>query len=514
VAAGAKIDCVVLVRRAFHFVCVTAMAIATADVPAHTAPRPSPAAGQSDAERRGGLPLAGQRDPSLETLAADAAGLPPELAADALIRIASSARVTDRSWRRELLTEAFFHAYGARDQYRRGTRQSIPPDTRQGAQLLASAMSLNRVSLQVRASQLMAFVDTRRARELFEWIDLDLTAGVCEDPLVPAVDEYYTALSLLARTTFGQDRAEALRFLELYLWRARLPSEMPAVARAVLRFDPRPDEAAYLERLFSIILEAGSADARSFSASALDIISRSAELQAAEARLGLRGIPLMESVRAYVINQMKGPRCADSVWESMAPAAFNAALVRGGLADDVKPIEGDTVRPSRMLGTARLDQFWQTSEARRLHDRAVQLRGTEKDPVPLKVRETTEWQNEAEKVLVDVEQWTGTSERLERDYLAQKSMLLLALLDLVPPSTLRTRVIHAFVDFLRHEDDDRDRRALWFAFVNRLLELSRGEDRGEILAAFDAAHHPVFSVYAELERLVPIGRQSQFRNRN
>ena len=174
-------------------------------------------------------PQAPRRDPAVEILAADAAGLPPELAADALIRIAASPRVADNAWKRELLTEAFFHAYGARDGYRRSTPQAIPPDTRQGARIFAYATSLNRVSLQARAAQLMAYVDPERARELFGWIDLDLAPAVCDDVVAPAVDEYYSALTLLARTTFGDDRVAALRFFELFLWRARLPSEIPAV---------------------------------------------------------------------------------------------------------------------------------------------------------------------------------------------------------------------------------------------------------------------------------------------
>jgi hypothetical protein len=495
----------VLLRRACHLLGIAAAAIAFVDTAVHAAPRPSAAAARSDSRRHSGVRLAERRDPGLEALATDAASLPPELAADALIRIASSARVTDRSWKRELLDEAFLKAYGARDQYRRGTPQSIQPDTRQNAQLLAYAMSLNRVSLQVRASQLMTFVDPGRARDLFEWIDLDIAPAACEDLLVPAVDEYYSALSLVARTTFA-DRAEALRFFELILWRARLPSEMPAVARAVQRFDARPDEAAYLEGLFSVILEAGAADARGFSASALDIVSRTADLQSADLKFGLRGLRLMEAVRAYLIAQLKGPRCSDSIAESMTPAAFNGALVKAGLSFDIKPIDADNLRPSRMLGTARIEAFWQTGDARRLHEDALHLRGYDKEPVSLKVRRTELWKNEAERLLVAVDQWTGASERVRRDYFYQKSALFLGLLDLIPSSTLRTRVIRAFVDFLRHEDDDRDRQALWFAFVNRLLELSRGEDRGEILAAFDDAHHPVFSVYAQLERLVPVKR--------
>jgi hypothetical protein len=440
---------------------------------------------------------------ALRTLADDAVALPPELAADALIRIAGSARVNN-TWKRQLLTDAFFKAYAVREAYRRSTTQSLSPETRQGADLLASSMSLNRVSLQVRAAQLMAYVDQRGARELFEWIDLNPSEGICEDPLVATVDEYYTALSLLARTTFGGNRGDALRFFELYIWRARLPSEMPAVARAMLRFDPQGREIPYFESLFSSILQTGSRDPRGFSASALDIVTRTSDFLAFEAKAGLEGIHLMDTMRGYLVNQMKGPRCADSLSESMTPPAFNTALRRAGLQFDVRPIE-ETILPSRMMGTERIDQFWQTGEARGLRERLFQLRGPGKDPLPLRVRETTEWKNDADQLLNAVEQWTGRSERVERDYLAQKSLLFQGLLELVPPSTLRTRTIRAYVEYLRHADKASELESLWFAFVNRLLELSRGNDRNEILTAFDNAHHPALAVYAQLERLVPVG---------
>jgi len=57
------------------------------------------------------------------------------------------------------------------------------------------------------------------------------------------------------------------------------------------------------------------------------------------------------------------------------------------------------------------------------------------------------------------------------------------------------------VEFMRQSDPDRDRRALWFAFLSRLLELARGEDRREVLAALENTHHPVLTLYARMERL-------------
>src|SRR5262249_40697487 len=138
---------------------------------------------------------------------------------------------------------------------------------------------------------------------------------------------------------------------------------------------------------------------------------------------------------------------------------------------------------------------------------AIELRGTGAAPVPLRVRQSEEWQDRAERLLVDIEQWTGNGERTDRDYFFQKSSLYVALLDLVPSSKLRTKTIDAFADFLRHKHDDRDAEPMWFAFVNRLLEFSRGDDGPQILRAFEDAQHPALWVYAQLERLIPIGKR-------
>src|SRR5256885_8609696 len=100
-----------LARRSGYFVCAALIATAV-DASAQTAPAsPRP-----------------RRDAALEAVAATAVSLPPELAADALIRIASSPRVADLEWKRELLTEAFFRAYSAHEPYRQATAQAVAPD--------------------------------------------------------------------------------------------------------------------------------------------------------------------------------------------------------------------------------------------------------------------------------------------------------------------------------------------------------------------------------------------------
>jgi hypothetical protein len=443
-----------------------------------------------------------RRDQAIEFLQADAASLAPEFEADVLIHLSQLPRV-DKVWRTELLETAYLRAYSAPEQYRRWTSQRIPPDSRQGAQLFASATALTRVTLQIRAVQLMVLIDPVRARDLFEWIDLDLSPGACADPLVPAVDDYYSALGLIARTAYARNRADAINFLELYAWRAHLPSEMPAVVRTIQRFRRGTIEAVYLEEFLRLVLQGASIDAAGFSSAALDIISRITDLQIADAAIGVTGSPVLGALRTYLIAQLKAPRCADNVIAALTPSTFNAAVRRARAEFDVAPLDASLARPLSTLAPARIEMYWQSGDAGRLHDAAVRLRGPGAAPVPLRIRLTPEWRGDADRLLTDIEQWSGTSEATERDYFYQKSVLFTWMIELVPPGALHTRAVRAFVEFLRRMETDSSRRALWFAFVNRLLELAHGSSRDEVLSAMEQSHQPALSLYARLERIAP-----------
>jgi hypothetical protein len=449
--------------------------------------------------------LGARRDPRVESLVTDAMTIPTEFASDALLRIAGSGLVTDPEWRREILETAYMRAYAAQEPYRR-TSVGIPPDSRQGAMTIAAESTLNRVSLQVRASQLLAADFPARARELFEWIDVNPDPATCDDPLVPALDEYYAALSSLARTTFDRaHRAEAMQFLELYLWHARLPSDMPSVARALQRFRPTEGEAAHLENAFRFILDLGANDARGFSTATLDIVLRAGELQAADHELGVPGWFVMEGLRAYLVRQLGAPRCLDSITESLTPAAFNDTMRQLDPFADVKPIDGREIRPSKYLGVARVDPYWRTPEARRLHDMLIDLRGSENGPPkPLKDRQVDEWRHRAERLIVDIDHWTGRSEATERDAFYQKAMLFTSVLDLMPASETRSMGLRTFVDFLRHADIDRTHRNLWYVFAARLAS-TRGDMRKEALTAMERSGHPILSLYSRIEQIAPTG---------
>lgn len=447
-------------------------------------------------------------DPRLEAIADDARAAPSEFAADVLLRLASSPGVMDAAWRRDLLEQAYLLAYGAPEPYRR-IAGDIPLDSRQSAQARASDTALTRISLQVRAAQLMAYVDRARARELFEWIDLNLQPGSCELPFAPVVDEYYTALAVLARSTFDADstgRGDALRFFDLYMWRAQLPTEMPAVARALRRFRPTRDEALYLENTFKWVLESSLHDPRGFSNVSIDLVGRMMELEDADRKLGIVTWNVTRALRNYLIARLRGTRCADSQSDDQAVQAFNFALrARDVVADAVAPLEARETRPSRLLARARVDPYWRTSEARRFYQTAVQLRGTGRNPTPIKERRTEAWMGQAERLLVDLEQWNSADEAF--DFFYQKGTIYTVLAELVPSGPLRDRALRSFVTYLRSADRVRENRSIWVMFLDRLLELVHSADRLTVLAAMEDTHHPVLGLYARLERLQQSNRK-------
>jgi len=227
------------------------------------------------------------------------------------------------------------------------------------------------------------------------------------------------------------------------------------------------------------------------------------DLQIADTALGVNGSNVMEALRAYLLAQLRAPRCADNVTAAMTPAAFNSAVRRAKAAFDVNPMSDDAARMPSTLGAARIDMYWQTGEAARLHDAAVRLRGPGAVALPIRVRRTQEWRDQANRLLNDVEQWSGRSERDERDYFYQKSVLFTWMLDLMPASAVRAQTLRAFVEFLRRSDTDAGRRMLWFAFVNRLLEMARGPYRADVLTAMEYSHQPAITLYARLERMMP-----------
>jgi hypothetical protein len=275
---------------------------------------------------------------------------------------------------------------------------------------------------------------------------------------------------------------------------------MPAVVRAVRAFQRR-EEAGYLEVSISALMEHRERDARGFSTFGHDITTKTGELADLNREAGVGGETLMRALRKYLVGELSGSRCSDSVAERPIVDAFNTMVRRREVPPDIAtPIAASEVRPARMLGAAPADRYWETPDARRMVDGLVRLR----EPLEKRganstaVKQTSAWQTPAQEWLLALDLWNGTHEPVGRDYFDEKSLLYGGFLDLTPPAALRARALRSFVEFLRRSDKDRDRRALWFAHVRRLL------DRNDpaILTSFDDSGDFVLSLYARAQRVL------------
>jgi hypothetical protein len=443
---------------------------------------------------------------NVEDLTRDASALPAEFATDLLIRLAGSPAV-DAPEKRTLLDSAFMRAYGAQQPYKRAAPPpQTPIDSRTGGLTRAYATGLDMLTLQVRATQAMLAVNPARARELFEWIDFYLPPASCDTALVPVADEYYAALATMARRTFGsrasaENNASALRFFELYLWRAHLPSEIPAIAKAVRTMRLPMLDAAYIEAALQAIIDRLDRDARGVSTYGLDIVSTMNELANDNRNQGVSGEAIMRGARKLLIAQLSAARCADSITDGPIVELFNATVQRKDLPRDiVPPIAATEARPARALGRATVDRYWQAPEAQRLWTGLGRLRDAAGFGVRgALIKRTSDWQMQAQSYLLDLERWDGAREPVDRDYFDEKALLFDGYLSVVQAGALHTRAVRSLVEFLRRSRlTGRESRSLWFAHLSRLLE----QRDPATIPAMEQSGDDILSTYARAERML------------
>jgi hypothetical protein len=448
---------------------------------------------------------AAEKSLAVEALANDASAVPAEFAADLFIRIASSPSLDDRTRKRELLENAFMRAYGAQESFKRAA-PAAPIDSQAGGVARAYATGLDTLTLQLRAVAGLASVDAARARELFDAVSFYQPPATCDSPLVPVADEYYGTLATIARRTFAntaEGHAAALRFFEIYLWRAHLPSDIPAVVRAVRAMRLSRVEAGYFEDTLNAIVDHVDTDARGFATYGLDIVPKMTELADADRIAGVLGESLMRAERKLLVAQMSAARCSDSAAETPIAESFNTIVRRRDIALDlVAPLTNADVRPVKVLAAALPQWYWQTEGARRLVFALLALRDSAAGPRSVLIKRREEWQAAALQYLTDLELWNGAGEPIERDYFDQKSLLYDVYLNTLLPGALRTRTAQSFADFIARSDTGRLPRALWFANVTRLLE------HGDIAtSAMEQSGHYLLTLYARAERLLDNNRR-------
>ena len=399
--------------------------------------------------------------PGFEPIAQLALTAPPEFAADGLLRLVESKKITDQPTAIDLTQQAFDLASAAHFKVGMRTIPGSPPDTRADSLGKAYRLNLDAVSLQARAVAEMLQFDKTKARQMFSAIPpMDLPALTCADALVYQVSSYYRALTSVVNsgvTEKERAKEDQVAFLLQYLAQAHNPAQIAPLAEVLKSTGLTPKQYEAVVAQFNGVLESISGDNRSFTA-------YSAEASAAMSP------EMMPAFRKYSEKNLNAEQCKD--------------------------------------GSAQTEGYWQTPDAKRLLTDAKQLRfdSSGKRMLTDAERTTPEWQQSLADFEKEVADWDVSAEKSEADYYHQKCIVYEALVELIPPGEQRDKALDEFIAFIGNSDLQGQDPVSWFMPAHAMLERVRSTNNGEpgkVLMAFEKSGNPVLCLYAALERTFP-----------
>lgn len=452
----------------------------------------------------------------VETLLSYARTVPPELAADALLRLADSSKVADRRWKLELLEEAFRNAAQAQHAVKKTHAPGTAIDTRSGYLGNAYRLDLDRLSLQCRIIKSLLALDKTKARRLFTEITLyRLDPLTCDDALGYDVEVFYETATRVLNTAYAPAeirRQLPIEFARRLVKRLTSPAQVAPAAQFILSLQPTPAQLELLVSDYCEALRAIAGDSRSF------FHRLTAPFAAAESLVKAcqqKGVPCGEillALRTYLVNNFTGARCADS-YRGDARLDMEARLIRSLFEDlkrypcvgetEILPLARDDYRPAKVESAAKVFPYWRSAKARALLQRVQKLRWKNNNqPFSEEERLDSDWQYRFSLTLTELTLWSAEDEKSEEDYFHQKSVIYYGLFPIAPAGVAREKLLYDWITFLSGSTLQRSAPLEWFHHVNNLLtqaRTARRDERLQILDALKQSNNPVFYLYAEMD---------------
>lgn len=468
--------------------------------------------------------------PEIEEVVDRARSVPPEFAADVLIRLAESGKVADRKWKIELIEDAFVYAAGAQQRYKRSGAVGGGTDFRSGFTVRAFAQELDACSLQCRAVNAMLALDKQKARELFNQIPAPQIPRLeCEDTLVYDVSPFYATLTKIVNEAFTAkeiEEEEHLGFVVRFLSGISSPVQVAPAAKMLAGIHVSPEQLEALAQSFSGTLKNLSGDDRSFTATTMGnspVGAAIAQLANNLRQQGIANYGLLDAYRGYLARQFSGKRCeilipaASLVTSASAPPAFRFPEAAAFFNDKLRPesfppgnplpaLAPDDVKPASVEGGMKQQAVWEGQDVAGLAAKYRELVFSDTgQPYSPEQKEGVEWRSQLDEYIRALTAWTGSQSGDAGDYFRQKCFLFTNLVGLAPDGPERDAVLRSLLGFLKQNGFQNEDRIEWFYPVNSLLARVAAEPRGmaQIAAEMRACDDPVISLYANLERLVP-----------
>lgn len=458
-----------------------------------------------------------KRAAEIETFITYAQSVPPEFSADLLIQLVESGEIKDTKRRQDLLVEAFYTAAKAKEQVKLVALPGSAVDSRAGYRATAARAGLDTLSLQSRAIRALVPLNKKKARQLFSEIKFKLEPVSCENTLGYDVEAFFTTIQTITQSGFSAEenrRGELASFVENYISKINSPNQIQPAVKLLLSLQTTDLELEILGRAFSNALQQIPIDDRSFAAPWNSTVGSMDELIALFNRRGLSTDKLVEAYRTYLVNQLSGPRCADTAskqqqeLESDLVSHFNEKL-RSISYTKIPAIGEDEIKPVKREGSARNDAYWTSAKSKSILVRVKKLRfsGPGKEFTEAE-KQSAEWQSQLSELLKELASWSAEDEKSEEDYFHQKSVIYYALFKSIPADAqydgMRDEALRDFAAMLSSSPLQKEKPAEWFlhakVLIDRVNKAQPGE-RAKLLNLINSSRSNVLQLYIEQQQI-------------
>ncbi|HYP07720.1 MAG TPA: hypothetical protein VER03_15915 [Bryobacteraceae bacterium] len=416
---------------------------------------------------------------------------PPEIAADALIRIAESPKVSDRPYAIELLHQAFTLASSAVHPYRRVGGAGAAQGTDTDAGRLSSALNsgLDGHSLQVRATRALLALDKEQGAKMFSSLPPPaFPALTCRDSMLWRTDAYYDLVLEVFNSGFTERQKKEGRhvaMLEDQLRGMNSTFHLEPLTRMLLAVQVSTKlSTPQFERLLAVYatgLKALRPDDRSFSSGTRHGFTQAFyDLVAQTKKLNLSVTPLFDAYRTYLQDGIHAKRCEDSADPNGEGATVvNMVYLLNG---ELKKLEQDLISPPAAgLPTvperAQVYSYWTSPSARKLFGTMVALTRRED-------KASDDWERQTRQFFNDVNDWEKDHGESPVNFFHQRAMLYTAMLRNLAAGALRVTAAKDYLNVLVNSDVRRLSPPEWYMYARDLAaivgreEIERSADAG------------------------------------
>lgn len=511
---------IAVVGRSFRVVCVVALGVSLVTVGVVFA-----------------QPAAVPWDKDIDELAMLVRAMPPEIAADGLIKLVTgpldAIRTNAAAQKRvALLEEAWALAESAQEPI---ARRPVP-----GAGAVSSVwfsstgLQFDRLSLRSRVVSALVRDRPADARIKFLSLNADVPALTCRDSFVSAPQGYFSAAQAIASSGFTRAeraRGDHVSFLESAVSRMRSAAHVEPTLNLLFLPERPADELARLVDVFTTMLRGIDGDDLTFSyGSSPDALSAmfSTRVVTQLKQAGIRPDGLLDAYRGYLSRHMGARRCGSrgtSLPGSRAVNEFNTKL-RFESVSELPPIDGTEVKAAGVepptsprkpsaLALRVLNLRSEISALRKERNvRVVTSTTAGQTPKTSYVTVNGREYPSLEDVPVDMELFqrlTALNQRLgalraepdddPEEFFQVKSQMYWALFSANPVGQLSEDILSGFIQLASQYDLDRHSRSGWYAAVSAFLTMRPDvgpETIERIRQRFSASGHPTLKAMVAL----------------